>query len=66
MGVPVEATTEWARAIESDETVTVVGVCLTLDDTHLYGMAPGSNAIDGAARATLDALNRRISQILAS
>ncbi len=66
MGVPVEATTEWARAIESDENVTVVGVCLGVDDMNLYGMAPGSNAIDGAARATLEALNRRISRILAS
>ncbi len=66
MGVDLNASVSWARAIESSESSTVIGVCLTLDDVTMYGMAAGSNAIDGAARATLDALNRRLSRLLAS
>ncbi len=66
MGVEWTPTIEWARAVESSETTTVVGVCLALDDFTMYGMAPGSNAIDAAARATLDALNRRLSRLLGS
>jgi hypothetical protein len=66
LGVELGATAEWARPIESSETTTVVAVCLRVDDEMLYGMAAGASQIDGAARATLDALNRRISLLLAS
>jgi hypothetical protein len=66
MGIDLNANISWARAIESGESSTVVGVCLELNDVTMYGMAAGSNAIDGAARATLDALNRRLSRLLAS
>jgi hypothetical protein len=66
MGVDIGASTDWARAIESSEDSTVVGVGLSVADTMLYGMAAGASPIDAAARATLDALNRRVSRVLAS
>jgi hypothetical protein len=66
MGVEFSASALWARAIEASEATTVVAVCLDIDDMLLYGMAAGSSPIDGAARATLDAVNRRVSLLLAS
>ena len=55
----------WARPVDgTNDTVILVAVSLEregLDGQHLlYGVASGSSAIDAAARATLDALNRQL------
>ncbi len=68
IGAPFEPTPLWARAIESaqDERV-VVAVALggvVADAPIDYGMAAGASPIDAAARSTLDALNRRLAQVL--
>jgi hypothetical protein len=55
----------WVRALEDagygDEVVVAVAL-EGVDDRRSvqYGMAPGASLIDAAARATLDALNRRL------
>ena len=68
IGAPFEPTPLWARAIDSaqDERV-VVAVALggVVDDALIdYGLAAGASPIDAAARSTLDALNRRLAQVL--
>jgi len=59
----------WARALTDAEVGNgdqeVVGVALDGVDSRAllhYGMAAGTSLIDAAARATLDALNRRLSR----
>jgi len=59
----------WARALTDAEVgpgdQEVVGVALDGVDSRAllhYGMAAGTSLIDAAARATLDALNRRLSR----
>jgi hypothetical protein len=67
LGADLTAKALWARALEAKEDSTLVAVALDAgDDVSLYGMASGANPIDGAARATLDAVNRRLSHLLAS
>jgi hypothetical protein len=68
IGAPFEPTPLWVRAIDSgeDERV-VVAVALggVVTDAQIdYGMAAGASPIDAAARSTLDALNRRLAQVL--
>jgi hypothetical protein len=68
IGAPFQPTPLWARAIESaqDERV-VVAVALgnvVADAPIDYGLAAGASPIDAAARSTLDALNRRLAQVL--
>jgi hypothetical protein len=68
IGAPFAPTPLWARAIESgeDERI-VVAVALggVVQEAPIdYGMAAGASPIDAAARSTLDALNRRLSQVL--
>jgi len=68
IGAPFEPTPLWARPIDSaeDERV-VVAVALgsvVADAPIDYGMAAGASPIDAAARSTLDALNRRLAQVL--
>ncbi|HTK17366.1 MAG TPA: hypothetical protein VL769_13305 [Acidimicrobiia bacterium] len=68
IGAPFEPTPLWVRAIDSgeDERV-VVAVALggVINDAPIdYGMAAGASPIDAAARSTLDALNRRLAQVL--
>ncbi len=68
IGAPFEPTPLWAREVEStqDERV-VVAVALggvVADAPIDYGMAAGASPIDAAARSTLDALNRRLAQVL--
>jgi hypothetical protein len=60
-GFPLTPTPRWARAIESSEEEALISVALDdeSDGRVLYGIAPGTNPPDAAARATLDALNRR-------
>jgi hypothetical protein len=57
----IDPTPRWARAVESSEEEALIAVALDeeSDDRILYGIAPGTNATDAAARATLDAVNRR-------
>ena len=58
----------WARQVESDQdersvvTVAIDGVAP--DAPTDYGIAAGASPIDAAARSTLDALNRRLAQLL--
>ena len=68
MGAPFQPRPLWARAIESIEDYRIV-VGVALDDVVTgaridYGLAAGASPIDAAARATLDALNRRLAQVL--
>jgi hypothetical protein len=69
LGAPFEPRAKWARALDdtNDDDRVVVAVALEgLDDeTALqYGLAAGASPIDAAARSTLDALNRRLGQVL--
>ena len=65
---PFEPTPLWARQLDSDEDErVVVAVALggVVDDAPIdYGIAAGASPIDAAARSTLDALNRRLAQVL--
>jgi hypothetical protein len=68
LGAAFEPTPLWARELESDEDERVV-VAVALggvveDAPNDYGIAAGASAIDAAARSTLDALNRRLAQVL--
>ncbi len=58
-GFPLTPTPRWARAVESSEEEALITVALDDGDSILYGVAPGTNPTDAAARATLDAINRR-------
>jgi hypothetical protein len=68
IGAPLESSPLWARAIESDDDERdLVAVALAgafADGPIDYGLAAGASPIDAAARSTLDALNRRLSQVL--
>jgi hypothetical protein len=60
-GFPLTPTPRWARAVESADEEALIAVALDeeSDNRILYGIAPGTNPTDAAARATLDAINRR-------
>lgn len=62
-GFPLTPTPRWARAVESSEEEALITVALDDGDSILYGVAPGTNATDAAARATLDAINRRAGRL---
>jgi hypothetical protein len=68
LGATFEPNALWARQLESDEDErVVVAVALggVVDDApNDYGIAAGASEIDAAARSTLDALNRRLAQVL--
>jgi hypothetical protein len=69
LGAAFEPHPRWARSItDAGEDRTVVAVALEgeLDGDALldYGLAAGASPIDAAARSTLDALNRRLGQLL--
>jgi hypothetical protein len=68
LGATFEPNPLWARRLESDEDErVVVAVALggVVDDApNDYGIAAGASEIDAAARSTLDALNRRLAQVL--
>jgi hypothetical protein len=67
LGADIGASIEWVRSLDDRPDAALVGVCVRIDDDRqLYGMAAGASAVDSATRATLDALNRRISLLLAS
>jgi hypothetical protein len=65
LGTDVNPRVKWAHALDEvgDDDQVVVAVALEdVDDSSWsqYGMASGTSLIDAAARATLDALNRRL------
>ena len=67
LGMTINPRVRWARAVDEagDADEVVVAVALDGVDAHApvqYGMAAGTSLIDAAARATLDALNRRLSR----
>jgi hypothetical protein len=68
LGVTFEPTPLWARQVESDQderSVVTVAIDGTAPEAPTdYGIAAGASPIDAAARATLDALNRRLAQLL--
>jgi hypothetical protein len=70
LGAPFAPRAKWARALdETTDDRAVVAVALEgLDDDDViplqYGLAAGASPIDAAARSTLDALNRRLGQVL--
>lgn len=67
IGATFQASPLWARAIESesdDRVVVAVALGDVGDGPVDYGMAAGASPIDAAARSTLDALNRRLAQVL--
>ena len=71
LGAPFEPTAKWARALDdtSDDDRVIVAVALEdVDEENQlqYGLAAGASPIDAAARATLDALNRRLARVLSS
>jgi hypothetical protein len=69
LGTGIHARIVWVRALEDvgDGNQVVVAVALDGVDARSplrYGLAAGTSLIDAAARATLDALNRRLSRAL--
>jgi hypothetical protein len=68
IGAPFQPIPLWARAIDGgDDERVVVAVALggvVADAPIDYGLAAGASPIDAAARSTLDALNRRLAQVL--
>ena len=72
LGTALAPNARWARPVDGmNDTVVLVAVSVENKDhgesdqtAMLYGVAAGSSAIDAAARATLDALNRQLEQHL--
>jgi hypothetical protein len=69
LGAPFAQRAKWARALdETEDERAVVAVALEgLEEDSIpmqYGLAAGASPIDAAARSTLDALNRRLGQVL--
>ena len=63
---PFSPTPRWARALESTQEEALIAVALDEGDPServLYGVASGATPIDAAARATLDAINRRVTRL---
>jgi hypothetical protein len=61
-GFPLDPTPQWARALETTAEESLVAVALAESgpgEHVLYGVASGATPIDAAARATLDAINRK-------
>ena len=66
LGTGLHPRIRWARALgeSNDDDRVVVAVALdgVDDSTFHYGLAAGTSPIDAASRATLDALNRRLTR----
>jgi hypothetical protein len=63
---PFSPTPRWARALESTQEEALIAVALDESEPGervLYGVASGATPIDAAARATLDAINRRLTHV---
>jgi hypothetical protein len=63
--LPFKPAPRWARALESAQEEALIAVALDEGEPGervLYGVASGATPIDAAARATLDAINRRVTK----
>lgn len=67
-GAEIDPKVRWARALDDtgdDRVVVAISLEQDGDAPHTaYGLAAGASPIDAAARATLDALNRRLARVL--
>jgi hypothetical protein len=65
-GADFDPKPHWARPLEAngDESLVLIAVAVEDDQVMRYGLAAGASSIDAAARATLDAVNRRLSYLL--
>ncbi|MCZ7534923.1 MAG: hypothetical protein M5T61_02545 [Acidimicrobiia bacterium] len=65
LGSPVSPQVLWARPLDGGgEGTVLVAAAISCSDTICYGLASGSSPLEAAARAALDALNRRLSAVL--
>jgi hypothetical protein len=67
-GADFEPKARWARPLEAngdDDATVLIAVAVDDDGGLRYGLAAGATSIDATARATLDAVNRRLSYLLA-
>lgn len=65
LGAPFAPKARWARPLDgAEEGTTLIAVALESDEDTYYGLARGSSPLEATARATLDALNRRLSVVL--
>jgi hypothetical protein len=64
-GFEIDPTPRWARALETSDDEALIAVALDEPgpgERVLYGVAAGATPIDAAARATLAALNRKMTR----
>jgi hypothetical protein len=67
-GADFDPKPRWARPLEpngGDEGTVLIAVAVDDDEIARYGLAAGASSIDATARATLDAVNRRMTYLLA-
>jgi hypothetical protein len=67
-GADFDPKPRWARPLDpngGDESVVLIAVAVDDDAIVRYGLASGASSIDATARATLDAVNRRLMYLLA-
>jgi hypothetical protein len=64
-GITLDPSPQWARGLESTAEEALVAVALDEGPGGgvLYGVASGATPIDAAARATLDAINRKTTRV---
>ena len=65
-GADFDPKPRWARPLEPNGDDAIVLIAVAVDDDAIvrYGLASGASSIDATARATLDAVNRRLSYLL--
>jgi hypothetical protein len=67
-GADFEPKPRWARPLEpngGEESEVLIAVAVDDAEVVRYGLASGASSIDATARATLDAVNRRLMYLLA-
>jgi hypothetical protein len=65
-GADFDPKPHWARPLEpnGDDATVLIAVAIDDETGRRYGLASGASSIDATARATLDAVNRRLSFLL--
>jgi hypothetical protein len=65
-GADFDPKPRWARPLDpnGEESTVLIAVAVDDEDVSRYGLASGASSIDATARATLDAVNRRLSYLL--
>jgi hypothetical protein len=65
-GADFDPRPRWARPLDpnGEESTVLIAVAIDDEDVPRYGLASGASSIDATARATLDAVNRRLSYLL--